>query len=378
MDDYVDPDFHARRNAGEVFNNDCTFTVVKKYYSETEGRNTHWITATPQNKYIMTSGNQTDWCLQKKVSYYQYNECTAPDYFVDAGQLAKQKCLAHVDSTPYEFFEDLAEIGETLRFLKNPVNSLENLLRAYAKKKRKLDRITDVKQKAKALADLWNQYRFAAAPLARSLMTIAEIADSKADSIVRPRRRTAHGFGENSTEKVESFEPWMSFGPGDAIVFHYDKASRREIQAHASIYYEVSNPLVDWRFKLGLRLKDVPVVLWEVFPLSFLYDRLFDIKSMISGLLNLSDPAVTFLASSVTTKEWKYVQNTMSNFWSSYGTLTTDVHSVDSVFNEEFSYRRRTWQPSVFDTIPQLTPGNLVSDLTKILDLIAIITSRAL
>lgn len=376
MSDYVDEDFFARVQNGEVFNNECDLTVSKRYWSEKVGKTAFWFPADPTKKYeLMETGSLTTWMLSQ-AAWYQYDSLsyTGSLPFSAAAQ-AKGFSLARVDSTPYDYFEDLAELGETIQFLKNPLHSISNLIDVFKTKMRKAQKLPDSLERAKAIANVWKQYRFALMPLVRSISNALELLAE--DEVKRPARRTAHGFSTSvGPNVVTTREPWRPFGPADSLVFHYAITDSKEVEAHASIYYEVSNPIADWKFKLGLRLKDVLPTLWEIVPYSFMVDRLYNISNLLKGLINLADPTVSFLASSVTEKTTQTREISGTGMWTSLGTLTTSSVDNDSVFYETFRYKRSLWKPDVFDAIPSITWRNLVKDVTSILDLLAILLGQ--
>lgn len=379
MSDYVDPGFHTRMKNGEVFNHPMSYTANRMSLSENQSKWFKRKTDDPTWWMRLTEGNYTAHALKKtfKPAGYKTNECSAP---IDVERQAKQACLADVDSTPYEFFEDIAELRETIRFLRNPLESLKNVSKSFKKKKDHINtRPWQYKRRAKALADLWAQYRFAAAPLVRSIMSALE-AYNERDKKLRPARRTAHGHRFSEALPVSSALSTFAHTsyPTDICHWEYVKTSERVLRGHASIYYEVSNPLDNWNFRLGLRLKDIPVTLWEVVPLSFMVDRLVNIKNAISGVLNLSDPTVAFLASSYTTRDDRHVKLSCVNQWYGYNNFQTTLSDHDHILYEDFRYDRVIWDPGLTDTIPAITPKYLVNDVRRATDLIALIIGRLL
>lgn len=374
MDDVVVPNFHSRIANGEIINNPCVYEVESVKFSKNTTGSSWWYSAEPNRPYTYTEGNLTDfWRSQCGPGNWKSSPCTG---WEDTSGIAraKQTAIAHVDSTPYEFFEDLLEIGETLRFLKNPASALEGVINNFFLSKRKARSIKGAADRAKALADAWNQYRFAAAPLARSLLSIAEIADGKIKDVKRPKRRSAHGIvnykGDDQwlTQTTQGSSKHLKY-------FTWEWFGETIQEYHASIHYEVSNPIVDWNFKYGLRLKDIPDVTWQILPLSFMLDRLINIRSMIRGLVNLADPNVTILAASLTkrnTVKHEFVLTDISYFGSA-----EDGNYVDPDWVEvkKFTYDRQPWSPGVMDTLPRPTPKYLIDDLVKTADLLAIITS---
>lgn len=367
MTDVIDESFHSRLAAGEVFANPCELVVKKSLWSTNTSDLTWWPTATPDQKSYWLTGNQTRAALEQ-AAFPGYDQCQASVPSFDWEAQAKLRALANVDSTPYEFFEDLMEIRETLQFLKSPLSGIANLAKTIAKRRRG---VGTKRQLADSLANLWNQYRFAFSPLLRSVMTGME-ALANYDNITRPARRTAHGFSSAESQTGTEFHDTIK---GD-LVRQYWRTSKITCDGHASIYYEVSNPLVDWRFVLGLRLKDLPTTLWQVMPLSFMVDRLFNLSQMIGGLVNLADPTVSILASTFREKTTRDSTVTLWHRFNSSGITTHSISHPDSVTYTTFTYKRSLWDPDVYDTIPRLTPKNLVKDITSILDLISITLSR--
>lgn len=379
MFDTVVPGYHSRSRAGEIFNNPCVYRSTS-INCDAEGMpQTLWlqkVTNDPTSWAKLSFGNHSAYVayVAKRAPYqYDKNDAILPTH--DVAAEAKQKCLANVDSVPYEFMEDLMEIRETIRFLKNPLASIAGIGRAFGRKRNRIrnhDSMTG-DEKVKALADLWNQYRFAFAPLVRSAMTSLEAYNAR-DEDHRPARRSAHGrFG-----KSDEMTTLAIIASGISHKYQWKKTSTATIDGHAAILYEVSNPLDDWRFRLGLRSKDIPTTMWEIVPLSFMVDRIVNIRDAISGLVNLADPSISFLASSYTIRA-NYVHDLScyGEYWS-YGELTTTVVNPDFVRFTKFEYDRTTWSPTAPDALPTWDPGGLVKDLTKTLDLIAIAISRLL
>jgi hypothetical protein len=375
MDDVVVDNFHDRIAQGDVINNPCNFRAHTQVVSELSASFRQWQTATPSEVIVLESGNMTARQMLISAPYlWDVNTATSPT--LDTASDAKAKALANVDSTPYEFFEDLLEIRETLRFLENPISGLLGVARAFKRKRRKLDFIKDARKKAKAFADLWNQYRFAFAPLIRSIMTGME-AFEKFQDIERHTRRNAHGYSSSTRNRTDELSSKVG-GAGTEYRYYWTKDCMRSVTSHASILYEVSNPLVDVPFALGLRLKDIPVVMWEIFPLSFLLDRLWNVKNLLSGLLNIADPTVTLLSGSLTDRTTAQHTITLWGMVHSYNFTQFRIDVPDYVEITDFYYDREIWNVEWEDIIPPLTPENVISDVTKLTDLLALTISRLL
>lgn len=377
MTDYVQSGFHSRVANGEVFNNPVNYSSFRitqnpsscRYFKTKTSDPSWWIRMKPESSY---TGN---YYSKGKIMPGKWNTWTL-SYPPDVEQGAKQAALANVDGTPYEFFEDIAELRETIEFIKHPLQSLAGVAKAFSRKKQEIYRRPwkDFEKRSKALADAWNTYRFAAAPLVRSVMTALEAYNDREKSM-RPSRRTAHGFRDSETPPVVS-----NVLTAQTLVCNWDWkiVESYTLQGHASIYYEVTNPIDDWSFRLGLRLKDIPVTMWEIVPLSFMVDRVVNIKNAIAGILNIADPSVTFLASSYTTRKKRAIESSILRQWYPYGDYNATIINPDSITRELFTMERVKWEPGLKDTIPAFTPKYLIDDVAKLTDLLAITISRLL
>jgi hypothetical protein len=282
--------------------------------------------------------------------------------------MAKQSALANVDSSPYEFGEDLFELRETIQFLRNPLTALQQAAKAFSARKRYISKMTDAKRKAKALAGLWNQYRFAMSPLIRSCLTALEAFNDRSSNPAT--RRTARGFASDRDEFLEEGVEHDLFG--GAVELSTNDLEWVTVKTHAAILYEVSNPLYDWKFKLGLRLKDIPTTMWQVFPLSFMVDRLYNISNAIRGAMNLLDPSISILAANVTYRQKSFRQCSLQSI--NQPGYYVEISS-DHVEYFRYNYWRDPYTVSVSDIKPTLDWEYPVKDITHITDLIAIILS---
>jgi hypothetical protein len=113
--------------------------------------------------------------------------------------------------------------------------------------------------------------------------------------------------------------------------------------------------------------------MWQIFPLSFMVDRVIDISTFSKGVINLADPNVKILAASLRRKTtWIESYKLQSMWWNGYtghAQGNTNEHTY-------FEYERTPWVPSFVDTLPKVTLGYLVDDATKIADLCALIRGR--
>lgn len=366
IDDVVVPDYYERIERGEVINNPCV------YQSEEESSDTgghlvkiHRDGCPMGTKWLRYTGHMATMILRKS----SVNLLPVAPAVEASEQMAKLRALANVDSTPYGFLEDVFEIRETLRFLRKPAASIVNLARDFVRK-----RNAAVPLGAKAVADVYLAYRFAVTPLLRSCQDGAEAIQLGVRSAKREKRRTARGFSHDSSEVLPSAGSvvlsWTYFQPKHTVEYNRESISTDKVSA--GILYEVTNPVVNHRFYLGLRAKDVPEAVWAVVPWSFMIDRAIDISSSIRGLTNLSDPSVKILTA------WSVRRSLTERSLTTTGCTPTDWREQISDFSSsksqvsEFRYVRDVWSPSIVDAIPPLNLKGLVDDATKIADALAL------
>jgi len=365
IDDVVTPCFSRLIRSGKIINNPMS-------YFKTEQR------ALPGGSYYATNGANTYTSAGGNLTSYEidlagqgYPPVVEHD-LVSMQQRAKQLALSHVDETPYAFGEDVGEIRETLEFLKRPFGSLlklgksfdRDLARALSRKRKGRSRpLTKLKRYSREFSSAWLEYRFAAAPLVRSTMDALEAATWYEGT--PPVRQIARGHVTDDPSSRVTWDVQLSPTAFD----YFEGGSERELDVAAGILYEINNPVQDLQWRLGLRLKDVPETLWQLMPYSFMVDRIVNVSTMIRGLRALADPQVKILAGWVRTKSMhrRYVRFTGQSV-SGY-TIIIIPDSKELITN---SYDREVWSPSVSDTVPQVTPWNLVKDVTSVLDLVTL------
>lgn len=352
MTDEVTLNYAKRVREGEIINNPCDYEEAKGTMNG-GGKVTfreHWY---PAGLYRTVTGSPCRYFL----SILSPTAVFPRDLFGTVSSTSQFKALANVDQTPYEMIEDIGEIKETLGFLRSPFSSIYALSSQFNKEGRRVARRRGITL-PKALAGLWLTWRFAFLPLVRSTINVMEgLATGDRTSKTRRISRGFFSVSEKVSEDVVS---------GSA---HSEQVFTHIIEDSSGVIYEVSNPVNGLRYTFGLRLKDLPVGLWQLVPLSFMIDRFFDISSMIRGLTAIADPSVEFLAGFTVRKDSRDVRVTFTDH-DFYEILSLDS---DEVFNKHFEYIRTPWIPSVEDTLPPIDIGGLVSSATRITDLIALI-----
>lgn len=369
MDDVVTPDFARKMSHGEVVNNPCRLEVES---TTSGGGSTRYIeNSTGYTVYEGDGGSQTYYqsCNLGEAANLR-NLPDTPD-LSDALARVKMKAIANIDSTPASMLEDVAEIRETLRFLKSPLTSLAGLAKRFRNDvKKRSSRMAKVKHyvgASKDISDVWLTYRFAATPLVQSsLDAYRALTETQA---TLPERKTARNSVKDHS--VVNAQPRVYYTPTIWDVYEHDQAVISAVRA--GILYQVSNPVSDIQFKLGLRAKDIPETLWAVLPYSFVVDRMVDISSGIRALTNLADPNVEILAGWTT---MKLERETRLKFVSEVNPGWTVIVNGDDFIKRSFVYDRTPWTPTVLDAWPRLNVAGLVDDAKSIADLCSLVIQR--
>lgn len=271
---------------------------------------------------------------------------------------AKLKALASLDSTPSEMFEDLFEVKQTIGFLGNPLQSIANLAKSF--KASKDARISRGMSVAKASSETWLQFRFAFLPLVSSATAIANGLFKEYKPAPRQRRaKLAKSQASFDRVYVHGLSEWSQR-------IHLEATSK------ATISYTVTNPVGGWRGQFGLRYKDIPKGLWSIVTLSFMIDRIVDIGSAISSIVNLSDPELEIHYACVSTKH----ERKFSSYLHKYNKYTPFSSNSGGQHRIDFAYSRVPWIPGFTDAIPTVDFSGLIDSTTHITDLITLIIQR--
>lgn len=364
FDDVVTPNFRERLRRGEVIFNDC---FKERVVIDKTGGGSYTSWRMPNNTCVVTGtgdGSITTWFQRDgAISNLADNVDVSCD-------IAKQAAISGLDRTPYSFAEDLLELKQTLGFLENgTLTRLAKLSQDYfVRKKVGLALLKARRASAldvmKFLSNLYLEFRFGFRPLVQSAYNLMQSFSDT--SRIKVDNRFSHGR-----------EPVKSYSHSDTVAnlsFTFNRSVSSNCESYATIAYRLTNPVDDWRYIYGLRNKDLLVGLWETFPLSFMVDRVLDIRGCIRGLTNLADPNVVILGACTSKKisRAQFISGFLQHTWPVNQQII--IPDTDSVYTE--SYTRVGWSPTVLDTLPSFTPKNLVKDISSCADLLTLVVQR--
>lgn len=353
MTDTLTPNFRKKVKAGETIINPMSLSRVTRDSIgegavDLRGWNASGVTTTQYHGSGAVTGHTSQGLVYKK----------APETQSELVRQAQLMAYSGIDSTPLSTGEDVLELRETLQFLKSPIKGIIKEAR-----KRNITRFVDVP------AATWLTYRMAFAPTVRSIHDI--LKEIKEPSKKPAELRVSHGRSNSS--KIVFDNPKIANTLGG--FHHFSTQHSLDIDVHTFVRYRLKTATHDWRWRYGLRNKDLPAAYWAVMPLSFMVDRVFDVSSLISSLTNLADPNVQILGSGIRIKrlEASMVQHSHSTINSTiHPRLTYGVHG-ESIIDTAFTMTRDKLAPQFKHFVPVVTPKGLVADFAKSVDLAALV-----
>lgn len=205
-----------------------------------------------------------------------------------------QKAYARIEQGDFNSQLFLAELGETVSMLRNPLNGLYKIHAKYRRSRKKIKDL--LKATTSANADVYLQYMFGVAPLINDIKDIYELVMEKATA----RNQL---YGKARTVEKKKFEQHYSLK--DSLGFHSVDTwatATTETKMTGKVYYAMSfgNPMYDLIRKWGLNPLTLPITMWETVPLSFVVDWFFGVKQWLQAIM--PRPGVTILGNCVSEK----------------------------------------------------------------------------
>lgn len=213
----------------------------------------------------------------------------------------------------------LAEIRETINLITNPFNGIVKLasrMVTSAKRKARKGRKHGSVPKAKiisAISEQWLEYRYGIMPLVfdvTSLMDLAHEGFRKIDMTTHKQLGMAKGAWEGT--KIDSSDTSLGLWtviPGWNFIIQNRWVGKTSInqRSHCTIWYRDRSwsDTISIMSQLGLSVENIPSLIWEMVPFSFVADWFVDVGSWIRAIQ--PNPNISILASSLSTvyeTEW--------------------------------------------------------------------------
>ena len=331
------------------------------------------------------SGNQTHDYTQTHERYWQPLNLTnhaGPNghllHSIDSNSLitrAGTEANANVRSPEVAGLVSIAELRETYKFLRKPLEAFTDLVKKARKKKnsaayrRKQDRSTRwdktlgrnvvhvdsaLQTTREFISNNWLGYRYGVRPIITDIGNVmSAIAQDKRQTALR---QTARGYAVQSQSNTHVSEV------GNATI---TSATETEVQVRAGILYEV--PFGYDRF--GGSFSQIPVAAWEVIPFSFVADWFGNFGSYIEAVTPKAGVRVLASWTTVRTKERSVIKSEQTRI-AAPRQITSSSPVVETI-NSETTYRMVGTHIGLISKVAPLDLSQIYGR-ARVLDLISI------
>lgn len=258
------------------------------------------------------------------------------------------RCLARRGMSESNLFESIAEIRQTLKLIKRPLDSLQRLL----------SRATSVRGRARSASDAWLTYRYGVMPVVRDVGAVIRGLEQKVGNV----RRTTRAEGTLSRYAFATSQ--VVYGsPAYTLTYGTQKTDELTVRAMSLDEYVVSQ-----YENIGFTTKGLVTLPWELIPYSFVADWFVNLGDFLQAIVPL--PGVNQLGSCLTTQR-----------------ITTNVLSPISMNRATYNTLRQITGQSLSritaKTRTQLQPPSVVvksdfkfDDAVRLADSVALIVQK--
>lgn len=239
-------------------------------------------------KYDWAIGNHPGYDAGEEV--YGYYVLTVPSFTsspTPSEAIANNLALTHFVSktrdaqTTFQGGTFIGELGETVRMLRNPVQSLRRGLQDYLAALKKRRRVTGSPQarsraRRRILSDTWLEYSFGLVPLIGDIADAADVLRGAWDI----NTKNVSGTGLHETVSRHSV-PVVFAKSGRPMDVHYRVHKVITVKYYGQVALEPARALSTRR--LGLDLSNFAPTAWNLLPWSFLVDYFTNIGDIISA-----------------------------------------------------------------------------------------------
>lgn len=373
MHDVVTPGFKGRSRKGQIVNSPMT-QVTRKLTVLGEGGcgfksldtnpDPDVLTVHEIKGMILPLSITTEIAFDNAIQTYCGSLVSAAERSSAIG-LASTEARGKIELPSFTGLASIGELRETLSYLRNPLKAGLKLANLLERDLKMLNTSTRKGSTISAIASLYLEFRYAVRPLIfevqKAVDTITAI-----NLALDPVRKTARARQIRASAKTESFETSNNGNPYTCL-----QDAKVELSIRTGFLYEVVDGMTSngwW----GMRPSDVPAAMWELTPLSFVYDWVGNVGDFISAITPVA--GINHLASWTTIEQKSTLSLQGSNYRSAFASVQTTRNGVNSMVLESVV---KTRSPSV--NAPSLEwrgLDSLANDPLKLLDLIGIFKQK--
>lgn len=260
---------------------------------------------------------------------------------IDRGRLvdlASTDAAANIDDPIFDGLVFVAELNETIRFLREPLSTWNKYLRDLKKFKNRKKSQRD-RALIQFMGDSWLALRYGVRPLFYDMVKAVEAIDNVVSGD-KPTRHTARGFSSDTANSTVT-EVLYTNGVGWTV----STTSDSRVVVRCGILYEMFRDPDTF----GIRFERIPEAAWEAMRFSFVIDWFVNIGPFIGAITPKG--GIRQLASWTTTKSEVTSQRLIR--WTHGGTLataygdTTREITGDGLSREMATFNGTTREPGI-------------------------------
>jgi len=297
------------------------------------------------------------------------------------------RALSTVTRPDFSGLVSMGELGETLRYLRDPLGATMRLASSFQDRVSRLYLIEQKRARSgrplvksgqkglnrddaailRDLQGLYLEFRYGVRPLVREVTSFLE--NLREREIPRPKRQTFR-----SSQKQFDDTSWSSTGSavGGGVLFDIDYYYKRDASVSVGMLYEYDTHMT-LPERWGLELGQIPSAAWQLVSCSFIVDWFANVGQFVSAIT----PAAGMRrinAWTVTKTDELLVRSTGNYFipsWDPHG--TSGSRGSDSLRVKSYIRSRGVGLPGI---VLKANASDTFSDLAKVLDLITITQSK--
>lgn len=272
MDDVVTPRFHKRVQEGDVIVSPMTSVTTER--DTLLGSYSYYI---PKGSGDASNYSQTwaKWPGMVNNLGGPLTHISSRADLVSLSKLAGTQAAANIDASLFEGAIFLAELRETIGFLRNPLSNWNAFLRRLRKTKNR-SRFHRQKTVSEYLLSEWLSYRYGVRPLLGDIQDAIKAVEATVKKDI-PMRRTARGFASDGESLRDTNYP---VNTGSSVTFKWTTKTDRQIKVRAGVLYEYHRSPDTF----GVAYHDIPPAIWEALWGSFIIDWFANIGSWIEAV----------------------------------------------------------------------------------------------
>lgn len=268
--DVVTPNYHKRRNSGEVIINPFSSVFTQRWVTADGPSLTSTCPSGNPNYSAVFSGPYTSWKIGGPPTVKSLFSGSEIDKYRN---VAATKCWSAVSKSEVQLLQTLADAKRTIELILGPLRNVHSFL-TKVKTAKDAARAYDLTL-ANYMAREWLTYRFGWKQLYLDIRGTLRAVGKK------EKLGTLSATGNVSNNRTET-KTFVSFTTGDPTHYTFEETYTHEVRVRCGIFYEGNANVQSY---LGLSKYDILPALWDIIPYSFVVDWVVDVQSYLGSLL---------------------------------------------------------------------------------------------